>query len=152
MFHSTSICKAPTICWAPCQTLAGEIWPGESPRQPPLPGHSLGEQDGATACLFWLSPEPPYTVLYSCAHGVIRLLPACLTHNITAPPGLPYQCLPLSLPSLLPFHSFFLCLIKKHLLAIHCSSEQNLYFRHVEPWILNLNTNVAGGPNYFICP
>lgn len=112
----------------------------------------LGEQDGATVYLFWLSPEPPYIVPYSCAHGVIRLLPACLTHNLLLHPGLPYQCLPLSFPSLLPFHSFFLCLIKKHLLATHCSSQQNLYFRHVEPWILNLNTNVAGGPNYFICP
>lgn len=49
-----------------------------------------------------------------------------------------------------PFLSFLLCVIKRHLLAIHCISEQNLYFRHVELWILNLNTNVAGCPCYFI--
>lgn len=50
-------------------------------------------------------------------------------------------------PFLLPF---LLRLIKKHLLATHCISQQNLYFRHVEPWILNLNTNGAGRPYYSI--
>lgn len=55
-------------------------------------------------------------------------------------------------PQLTPFPllSWRLCLIKKHLLAIHCISEQNLYFRHVETWIPNLNTNVAGCPYYSI--
>ena len=77
--------------------------------------------------------RPTHTVLLNRGHGVITLLPTSLTptylYTLDAP-----ICLSFSLsPSLLLFLSLLLCLIKKHLLAIHCISEQNLYFRHVEP-------------------
>lgn len=72
--------------------------------------------------------------------------PPLLWPQPTSPHWMPVSASPLSPLSLLLFLSLLLCLIKKHLLAIHCLSEQNLYFRHVEPWILNLNINVGRIP------
>lgn len=87
-------------------------------------------------------------MLENCGHKVIRLLPASLRGSLA-----PTYYNPLDStfrPSSLFLFLSCLCLIKKHLLAVHCISEQNLYFKHVETWILNLNTNVAGCPYYSI--
>lgn len=63
--------------------------------------------------------------------GSSRISPCLSVPQPTATHGTP-----LSTPSLSssPSYSFLLCLIKRHLLAIHCIPDQNLYFRHVEPW------------------
>lgn len=93
---------------------------------------------------FWLSSDPPHSAVEAWTRGLSHCSPTSLTptylYTLDAPIYL----------SLSPLSSFFLSLllglIKKHLLAIHCISEQNLYFRHVEPWILNLNINVGRIP------
>lgn len=141
MFHLTSVFKEPIIYQA-----VG-IWTGESPHQLPLA--QFGRRGWDSNLLSWLPHRPCHA---QCCRtvGVITLLPTSLTPAYLSTLDSPSVPSSLLLPLLRPFLPFFLGLIKKHLLAIHCISEQNLYFRHVEPWILNLNTNVARCPYYFI--
>lgn len=115
------------------------------------PRHGFGEQDGATVVVLALS-RPHHTEGWrmwtrGLSDVALPLWGGSLTPAYYNALG-SSLCRSFSLfPFLLPF---LLRLIKKHLLATHCISQQNLYFRHVEPWILNLNTNGAGRPYYSI--
>lgn len=144
MVHTASIFKAPTVCWAE----------GIGPRVlTSYPWHSGREQDGGSNVLFWLFPDPATCHTRYCrtmdtglSHRSPLLAPQPTAYALDAPIG--PSCFPFPPPP--PCLFFPSCLIKKHLLAIHCLSEQNLYFRHVEPCILNSNSNVERCLYYII--
>lgn len=98
--------------------------------------------------------RPTHTVLLNCGHGGYHTAPHFSDPNLPLHIGCPYLPLLLSLPSPPPF-PFSLCLIKKHLLAIHCISEQKSVFQAC--WALNTefeyqcrkNTQITS--SHFIC-
>lgn len=119
------------------------MWPrgGSSPATQ-LPLAQFWRRGWGNSWPFLALRGPAHTVIQDHAESGGQLSDPSLT------PCPSTYCYPF--PFLLPSQSFLLCLIKKHLLSIHCISEKNLYFRHAETRIRHLNTNGGRCSHYFI--